>query len=122
MGKARLMACRGPAHLGGKPVGYPEVGAHLTEKLFDHDLAAARPDAKAGAVPIVKHPRPPRLLADARAGLVRLATGPRQQPFPDQVGLAGKGVATLAQHVGKRPLADLPVSYTHLRAHETRHD
>src|SRR5216683_580030 len=93
MSKAGLVPGPCPTHLRAEPVRHPEIRAHRAEELADHRLATARPDQEASAVAIVKDPGPPRLLAEPRAGLVRLQDGAGQQPLADQAGLAREDAA-----------------------------
>src|SRR5258705_852030 len=107
MGETDLMVLLGPIHLGGEPVGNPEVRAVLAQELFDHGPAAVGMDDEAGVLGVVEYPRPPGPLADPHAGFVRLQDGAGEQAGPDQVRRLRASLLAGLEHVDERAFADL---------------
>jgi len=106
MGETDLMVLLGPIHLGGEPVGNPEVRAVLAQELFDHGPAAVGMDDEAGVLGVVEYPRPPGPLADPHAGFVRLQDGAGEQAGADQVRRSREGLLAVVEHVDERAFAD----------------
>src|SRR5258706_3965537 len=84
MGETDLMVLLGPIHLGGEPVGNPEVRAVLAQELFDHGPAAVGMNDEAGVLRVMAYPCTPSPLADPHASLVRLLDLASEQAGADQ--------------------------------------